>query len=58
METVGELNDAIEILKAECASHEKCTECPMFDNCATEYCYVQAPCNWETIKDGDYDGND
>lgn len=57
MFTINELNDAIETLKAECESHEICsTECPMFDNCDREYCYVKAPCNWEAIKDGDSDG--
>ena len=53
--TVNELNAAIETLKAECASHEICTECPMNDNCETSYCYVKAPCNWETIKDGEHE---
>lgn len=59
MATIKELNEAIETLKVECESHKECTECPMFDNCDIEYGYVQqTPCNWETIKDGDYDEAD
>lgn len=55
MTTVKELNEAIEILKAECESHVACTECPMCDNCQRDYCYALAPCNWETIKRNESD---
>lgn len=55
MATVNELNDAIEILKAECYAHKECESCDFheIDGCKL---LENIPMDWETIKDGDSDG--
>lgn len=57
MSTVGELNDAIETLKTECASHKECKYCDFhkIDGCKLR---DNTPENWETIKNNGYESVD
>lgn len=55
MATVDELNDAIEILKAECLAHDMCKNCCLGEITGCKL-FKKIPGAWETIKEGEQDG--
>lgn len=57
MATVNELNDAMEIIKAECSAHEGCEDCYFAKRNRCKL-FESIPMDWETIKDGEQDGKD
>ena len=55
MSKIEKLNNAILRIKAECASHENCIECPLkvpMDDKGNVWCIVEPPpIDWEEIEE-------